>query len=71
MAKTRPSMIRGYAQKNPEFQETLEAKALEAQEGDQNLCKTAEEMEEVLGRFDVALGRAEEELATHTEGEKD
>lgn len=67
MAKTRHTMIRGHADKNPEFQETLLEKASAAQHGDQNLNKTAEEMEEVMKKFDEALGRAEEELATHTQ----
>ncbi|KAK8385619.1 hypothetical protein O3P69_016415 [Scylla paramamosain] len=66
MARIRHIMIRGHADKNPEFQETLLEKASAAEHGDQNLNKTAEEMEEVIKKFDLALGRVEEELATHT-----
>lgn len=56
--------------KNPEFQETLLEKAAAAEHGDLNLNKTPEEMEEVIRKVDLALGRVEEELAAHTGGEQ-
>lgn len=66
MAKIRHLMIREHAEKNPEFQEALLEKAAEAEHGELNLNKTPEEMEEVMKKVDLALGRVEEELATHT-----
>lgn len=45
-------------------------KAEEAECGDLNLNKTPEEMEEVLAKVDAALGKVEDELATHTEGKE-
>ncbi|KAG0727302.1 Ganglioside-induced differentiation-associated protein 1 [Chionoecetes opilio] len=66
MAKTRHIMIREQAEKNPEFKDALLEKAAAAEHGNLNLNKTPEEMDDVLKKFDVALGRVEEELATHT-----
>lgn len=65
-------MIRQQAERNPvEFREALLQKAEEAEHGDLNLNKAPEEMEEVLRQVDAALGRVEEELATHTDGKED
>ena len=71
MARTRHTMIREQVEKNPEFSETLLEKAAAAEHGDLNLNKTPEEMKEVMKKVDLALGRAEEELATHAEGEEE
>lgn len=72
MARNRHTIIRQMVERNPEeFREALLQKAEEAEHGDLNLNKTPEEMEEVLGKVDAALGRVEEELATHSEGKEE
>nr|XP_053642431.1 ganglioside-induced differentiation-associated protein 1-like isoform X2 [Cherax quadricarinatus] len=65
-AKNRHVVIRGHAEKAPEFQKVLMEKAAAVEHGALKLNRTREEMDEVLKEFDLALQKVELQLSSHT-----